>query len=174
MNDVLSPSTRRQVLVLAAVTLFAAVVGLATWWQHQTLDRPTFAGELITAVGHYRSPNGTTILTLEQSSDGQTLSVRVAKHEGSPDYAASKWDIDGTKQWFFIFDKNDKLWGYAADIGPHSWQATPEANTFTNIGIHGGWAGTPKSFLQSLPDRPRQTYLQWLEDQSESRGKNTG
>lgn len=170
MNDVPSPSTRRRLLVVATLAAFTGAIGLAAWWHYQPRGRPTFAGEAITVAGRYRSPNGTTILTLEQSSDGQTLNVRVSKHEGSPDHSGGNWEIDSDKRWLFTFDENDKLWGYSGDRGPHSWQTTTEGTGFTIIGIGGGWAGAPESFIKSLPEGHHRTYMRWLKQHNDAQG----
>ncbi|QDT26608.1 hypothetical protein Enr10x_19120 [Gimesia panareensis] len=135
------------------------------WYPRHKVPR-VVVGQIITDTGTYRSPDGTTLLTLRRSQRDDTISVEVAAHAGTPNAAGSKWEIDGAQPWLYTFDADNKLWGYSADQGPHSWQATPESNRFTSIGIHGGWEGIPEPFLQALPPEARDVYDRWREKQT--------
>lgn len=165
MSDI-SPQPKRRRNLLTLTTAFAVLIAIGLCWKYWGAERQIPSGQLITATGKYRSPDGATVLTLRNSDDETMVNVEVSYREGTPQFAGSKWQIDATQPWMFIFDTDNKLWGYSSGIGPHSWQATPEASTFSEIGIGGGWSGIPESFLQLLPERSRDIHAQWLAKQA--------
>ena len=165
MNDI-SPQPKRRRYLLMVTTALAVLIGIGLCWQYWAAEPRIASGQAITATGKFRFPDGATVLTLRQSEGEQTVNVEVSSREGTPQFGASHWQIDGTQPWIFTFGTDNKLWGYSSDLGPHSWHATPEASTFTNIGINGGWSGIPESFLESLPEQSRDIYAQWLAKQA--------
>jgi hypothetical protein len=159
-----APQSRVRFLTLVPVLAVLIAFGLV-WNARQKVPRVA-VGQIITETGTCRSPDGTTLLTLERSQGDDTISVEVVSRPGTPEASGSNWKIDGSQPWLFTFDANNKLWGYSSDQGPHSWQATEESNRFTSIGIHGGWEGIPEPFLQALPTESRDVYNEWRADQA--------
>lgn len=146
---------------LTIVPVLAVLIALGLVWNARHKVGPVVVGQIITKTGAYRSPDGTTLLTLQPSQGDDTIRVTVASRPGTPEAVGSEWTIDGAQPWLFTFDADGKLWGYSRDQGPHSQGTTPDANAFTSIGVHGGWEGVPAAFLQALPAESRDVYDTW-------------
>ena len=158
------PEPRARFLTIVPILAVLIALGLV-WYARQKVPRVA-VGQIITKTGAYRSPDGTTLLTLQRSQGDDTIRVAVASRVGTPEAAGSEWTIDGAQPWLFTFDADGKLWGYSRDQGPHSQGTTPDANAFTSIGVHGGWEGVPAAFLQALPAESRDVYDTWHASQT--------
>lgn len=128
---------------------------------------PSVAGEPITSLGEYRSPDGDTLLILMETVDAKGIIVeakRLKKLGG-----CARWQVDATQPWHFMFGQDGSVWGFSSDQGPHHWHSGPVTTGLTIIGIGGGWQGMPESFLASLPQEHRDVHAQWLANQKVAR-----
>lgn len=169
MSDARPPSVHRRIITAACVAGLTLVCVLGAWlgyqW-YQSQVRPVAVGELVMTTGEFRSPDGTTVLSLKLSDDRRSINAWMTRQVGSDKTAQVGWTIDAAQPWIFTFDRAGKVWGYWPPDGTHTWQATLVADTTTRVGEGGGWDDVPESFLLSLPEEERDSYLIWREQQA--------